>query len=70
VVYGIATAHAVAGLTTTDVLRLFLASSLPIPAGVSVGSALYDRFTKAAYRKAFLVLLFAMGVMLVFGSGG
>jgi len=66
----IAIAHAVSGITTIEVLRFFLASILPVVAGVAAGSALYGKVTKDSYIKALLVLLLILGVMLVLGPGG
>jgi len=61
----IALGHAVSGLTTMSVLRLFAGTALPVLAGVVAGSACYDRLGKEAYIKFLLIMLVLMGFMMI-----
>jgi hypothetical protein len=61
----IAVAHALGGLTTATVLGYALTALPAVVAGVAVGLAWAARLADASMRRAVLLLLLAMGLMMV-----
>jgi uncharacterized membrane protein YfcA len=58
-------AHAVNGLTTPHVLRLFSVTALPVLAGVFLGSQFYKRLATKTYLTIIYYLLIGLGIMLI-----
>ncbi|MCJ7603295.1 MAG: sulfite exporter TauE/SafE family protein, partial [Desulfobulbaceae bacterium] len=63
-----ASAHALAGLTTTTVLRYFSMSAAFVLLGVVVGSFCYGKVKRETYLKIILNLLLVMGGMMIFSA--
>ncbi len=60
--------HALSGLVTADVLRLYAAGLPGLAAGVLAGSVLYGRLAGKSYRALVLWTLAAMGVFMIYRS--
>lgn len=58
--------HFLGGLTTLYVFKLFLASLIPVQAGVMLGHRLAARVSEDLYRRIVMILLVFMGLMLIF----
>jgi len=58
-------AHAVSGLTTLPVVRLFAAGLPLLFIGTYVGSRFYGMIDEVLYRRIMLVLLAALGILMV-----
>jgi uncharacterized membrane protein YfcA len=63
-----ASAHALAGLTTTAVLRYFSVSAAFVLLGVVAGSFCYGKVKRETYLKIILNLLVVMGGMMIFSA--
>ncbi len=61
----IAAAHAVTGITSPMVMKLFMLSIPPVIAGTFLGTLAYKRLSHREYLKLIYVLLLLMGVMLL-----
>lgn len=62
--------HLISGLTTFYSFQLFLASLLPVQAGVLFGHRLAGKVSEDLYRRIIMILLVFMGIMLIFQSTG
>ncbi|WP_415714247.1 sulfite exporter TauE/SafE family protein [Maridesulfovibrio sp.] len=62
--------HLISGLTTFYSFQLFLASLLPVQAGVFIGHRLAGKVSEDLYRRIIMILLVFMGIMLIFQSTG
>lgn len=60
-----AAGQALAGITTTYVLKLFLLSTPLIAAGTLAGAWLYRRMSHQGYLRSIYLLLIAMGIMML-----
>ncbi|SDK31038.1 hypothetical protein SAMN05660337_0038 [Maridesulfovibrio ferrireducens] len=65
-----ATGHLLSGLTTQYVLKLFLASIIPVQLGVYLGHTLSGKVSEGLYKRMVMILLVFMGIMLIFQSTG
>jgi hypothetical protein len=61
-----ASGHLISGITTFYVFKLFLASLPLVMLGVYMGNRLAGRVSEESYKKAVMVLLVIMGIMLMF----
>ena len=62
------TGHALSGLTTIPILKLFASSVIFTLAGVWLGSLCYSRIRRETYIKVMLWLLAGMGIVMIAGS--
>ncbi len=62
------TGHALSGLTTIPILKLFAGSVLFTLTGVWLGSLCYGRIQRETYIKVMLWLLVGMGILMTVGS--
>ena len=62
------TGHALSGLTTMSILKLFAQSVLFTITGVWLGSLCYGRIQRETYIKVMLWMLVGMGVLMIGGS--
>jgi uncharacterized membrane protein YfcA len=60
--------HAVSGLITADVLRLFINSIPALVLGIWLGTVTYHRISDAGFRRLAFVLVFAFGLMMIYRS--
>lgn len=59
-------AHAINGLTTLPVVRLFAAGLPLLFLGTYIGGLYCGRITETAYRRILLLLLAGMGILMIF----
>ncbi|MEF2231934.1 MAG: sulfite exporter TauE/SafE family protein [Pseudodesulfovibrio sp.] len=62
----VSSTHAVSGLITDDVIRLFLHALPALAAGIALGSIAYGRISDHGYRRLALVLVLTLGGLMLF----